>query len=106
MRHFLRTMCVTLFALAAFVVPVSVGDGAFGTDVAQAATWRAYTKCQLVRISPNSVVGYVEGYGYGTNESAARNASLRDANENVPAGHYKRHCQTTASNRTAGGGRF
>lgn len=67
---------------------------------------RVYTshqKCQLVRISPNFVVGYIEGDGTGNTAEKARLAALRQIDRMVPKGHYKRHCHGGWS---SGGGRF
>lgn len=57
-----------------------------------AATYTVTVKCQLVRINPYSVVGYVYGTGSGPNYQTALNNAKRDADNDVPQGHYKRHC--------------
>lgn len=58
-------------------------------DATAAARGKYITKCQLVRYEGGTtVVGYIYGYG------KTRLESVRDANRQVPAGHYKRHCNT------------
>lgn len=62
---------------------------------ALAARYTVTVKCQLVRINPYSVVGYVYGTGSGSNYQTALNNAKRDADNDVPVGHYKRHCYAT-----------
>ena len=104
----IRVGIVVAMACAAFTAPaLTVGtplQSYVGDSVAQAATYIASTRCQLVRISPNTVVGYIEASGKGSSAKAASKASLQAVNDMVPRGHYKRHCQTNVWG--VGGGRF
>ena len=58
----------------------------------RAARYTVTVKCQLVRIDPYTVVGYIYGTGSGPNYQTALNNAKRDADNSVPQGHYKRHC--------------
>lgn len=75
-----------------------------GASAAQAKTNTAEARCQLIQISPNTIVGHVEGYGEGNTVDKARAAALKDADRRVPAGHYKRHCVVSINGRMGGGG--
>ena len=73
----------TSSATASVSVP---GQAKFGVQ----RTWHATVQCQIVRISDNHVVKYDRADGTGNTEQAAINDAAR--NIDVPAGHYKRHC--------------
>jgi len=94
---------VSIVGTAVLALALAVGV----PTAAEAATWKAWAKCQVVQINPNTVVGYVEGYGEGNSEANARSAALKDVDKRISNGQYKRHCQVTTSSRSRpGGGRF
>ncbi|MGW9210967.1 hypothetical protein ACWGR4_28765 [Embleya sp. NPDC055664] len=59
-----------------------------------AKRWRAVVQCQLVRIDPYGVQGYITGTGTGTTQTSAVTNAKQQADTKVPVGHYKRHCKT------------
>lgn len=105
------TAAITLI-LAGGALPASATPQPLARDQAPAtsvvvvpmATHDVTVRCQLVRIRDNNVVRNIYGYGAGSSKARAYNAAVRDANTQVPFGHYKRHCHE--SKFGGGGGRF
>ncbi|SES31841.1 hypothetical protein CCYS_04450 [Corynebacterium cystitidis DSM 20524] len=57
---------------------------------------RVTVKCHLVRIRDSYTIGYVVGHG------ATKKEAMKDADRNVPRGHYKRHCNTVGGRGSGG----
>ncbi|MFF2024403.1 hypothetical protein ACFVW2_21690 [Streptomyces sp. NPDC058171] len=64
-------------------------------------TWKAVVQCQLVRIDPYGVQGYITGSGTGTTQESAVTNAKQHADTKVPVGHYKRHCKTVQLGRAS-----
>lgn len=62
----------------------------------QARPWRCTASCNVEGTEPQCT-GRVNGEGTGPNQNAACRAAKKDANNNVPRGCYKRHCQCDCS---------
>ncbi|SDZ30627.1 hypothetical protein SAMN05421504_11292 [Amycolatopsis xylanica] len=85
MRRFLVALATTVALLA----PAgAVAASTTGTEARYSVT----VSCQLVRIADNNVVGVIYGSGTGTTYNSAFKNAVKDANNAVPSGHYKRHC--------------
>jgi hypothetical protein len=79
-----------LFTPAAVAAPPAPLSGTVAAAAPVPRTWHATVQCQIVRISDNNVTHYERANGTGNSKEAAINDAKR--NINVPAGHYKRHC--------------
>lgn len=108
MRRIMQLVIVIMFSIAALAIPTALSttplSGFVGEPAAHAATYNANARCQLVRIKPFGVVGYIEGSSSASTAEQARLEALRDVDARVPQGHYKRHCNVTI--RKSYGGRF
>ena len=64
--------------------------------------WSCTAKCNvqgIPGIAPDNLVSRVSGEGRGKTEAEACKNAQHDANQYVPGGAYKRHCQCDCTNR-------
>ncbi|MGW1145058.1 hypothetical protein ACWD6I_08340 [Streptomyces sp. NPDC002454] len=98
MKTLRRTIVAGAVVLMAGGLAAPVASAAVDTradrvhEVGIQRTWYATVQCQIVRISDNHVVKYDRADGSGNTKEKAVNDAAR--NIPVPAGHYKRHCDT------------
>ena len=86
---------VTLPATAVVLSVVVVGEITYITyELCQCRRqWACNAKCQLVRISDFTVVGYHYGTGTGSTQDSACDAAKTAAANSAPPGFYTRHCR-------------
>lgn len=73
------------------------GDSDAPDSGTQARRWRCTASCNVEGTEPQCQNKRVTGTGSGPNQNEACKAAKRDADNSVPAGCYKRHCQCDCS---------
>ncbi|MFI9401421.1 hypothetical protein [Nocardia sp. NPDC052316] len=97
MRKLIATLALPLAIGVAMAGPANAAPAPTDTvttvgQVDPIARHTATVKCQL--IGPGGeALGYITGNGSGKTKPAAVADAKKDADRNVPQGHYKRHCK-------------